>query len=118
MAVKEKPHYKVSAKSLADWLETQPDKWWSVDGDPLLTSTVDFPCPSDELAPVIRRVGTDLLIQDQNANSAAHGQGIAPNELDKLADTSNRKRRKIFRLCWVGSDVDWLLLEDEAMAAT
>jgi hypothetical protein len=118
MAVKEKPHYTLSAENLADWLEAQPDKWWSVDGDPLLTSVVDFPCPSDELAPVIRRVGTNLLIQDKNSESSAHGEVIAKEKLDILADTANRRHRRIFHLSWANSDLDWLLLEDEAMKAS
>jgi hypothetical protein len=116
MAVKEKPYYKLPAATLADWLERQPDKWWSVDGDPRLTSLVDFPCPSDELAPMIRRVGADLLVQDKDPASSAQGQVIAMDDLDKLADTNKRSQRKIFRLSWQDSDVDWLLLEDEAMA--
>jgi hypothetical protein len=118
MSVRQKPHYTLSATTLAEWLESQPDKWWSVDGDPLLTSTVDFPCPSDELASEIRRVGKNLLLQDKNPGSQAHGEEIAGAQLDQLADTSGRRRRKIFRLSWADSDVDWLLLEDEAMVAT
>jgi hypothetical protein len=118
MPVKDQPHYTLPAKTLAEWLETQPDGWWSVDGDPLLTSVVDFPCPSDELAPMIRRLGVDLLVQDKNPASDAHGQVIAKDDVDKLADTSSRRHRKIFRLSWADSDVDWLLLEDEALAAT
>lgn len=97
---------------------SQPDKWWSVDGDPLLTSLVDFPCPSDELASALIRIGGILLLQDKNPASQAHGEAIASDKLGDMADTSSRKRRKIFRLSWVNSDVDWLLLEDEAMVAT
>ena len=118
MKMQEKPHYTVTAQTLADWLESQPEKWWSVDGDPLLTSTVDFPCPSDELAPEIRRVGKNLLLQDKDPASQAHGELIPGNQLDSLADTSIRSRRRIFRLSWADSDVGWLLLEDEAMVAT
>ena len=118
MSMKEKPHYTLSAGALAEWLDSQPNKWWSVDGDPLLTSIVDFPCPSDELAPTIRRVGTNLLLQDKNPTSQAHGEEIAGDKLDELADISNRKHRKILRLSWADADVDWLLLEDEAMVAT
>ena len=118
MSIKEKPHYTLTAKALADWLDSQPDKWWSVDGDPTLTSVVDFPCPSDELTPVIRRVGTNLLLQDNSPTSRAHGEQIAGDKLDELADIPNKKHRKILRLSWADSDVEWLLLEDEAMVAT
>ncbi len=33
MSVREKPHYTLSAAALAEWIEKQPDQWWSVDGD-------------------------------------------------------------------------------------
>lgn len=81
MSVREKPHYTVPAATLAAWIESQPEQWWTVDGDPRLTSTVDFPCPSDELAPAIRQIGKDLLLHDKNAASTAHGQVIDAGKL-------------------------------------
>ncbi len=117
MDFKKSPHYILPARTLAEWIESQPEKWWSVDGDPLLTSLVDFPCPGDELAPVIRQVGKDLVLQDKNPVSRADGEVIAGDRLDELSDTSNRKHHKILRLSWKGSDVDWLLIEDEAWVA-
>ena len=74
MSLKDKPHYTLPATILASWIEKQPDRWWSVDGDPRLTAVVDFPCPSDELAPAIRRIGKDLLLYDKTAASKAHGE--------------------------------------------
>ncbi len=115
MSVKEKPHYTLPAAMLAGWIESQPEKWWSVDGDPLLTSIVDFPCPGDELAPAIRKVGKDLLLHDKNPASKAHGEPIAGDKLDEISDTGNRRRQKTLLLSWVGSDIDWLLIEDEAL---
>jgi hypothetical protein len=117
MSLKSKPHYTLPAAALAQWIESQPDRWWSVDGDPLLTSVVDFPCPGDELAPAIRRVGKDLLVWDKNPTSRARGERIGADRLAELADTSTRRHRMIFRLSWSDSDVEWLLLEDEAMVA-
>lgn len=117
MGMKSKPHYTLPAAALAEWIGNQPDRWWSVDGDPLLTSVVDFPCPGDELAPAIRRVGKDLLVWDKKPASQAHGERIGADQLDELADTSPRKHRLIFRLSWSDSDEEWLLLEDEAMVA-
>ncbi len=73
MSVKDQPHYKLAANVLADWLDAQPEKWWSVDGDPLLMSIVDFPCPSDELAAAIRHEGKGLLLQDKNLTPNLHG---------------------------------------------
>jgi hypothetical protein len=115
MSVKEKPHYTLAAATLAGWVEGQPEKWWSVDGDPRLTSILDFPCPSDELAPAIRRVGKNLLLHDKNPASTAHGESVAADKLDDLSDTGNRRRKKTLLLSWADSDIDWLLIEDEAM---
>jgi len=117
MGVKDKPHYTLRAATLAKWIESQPDKWWFVDGDPLLTSILDFPCPSDELAPAIRKIGKDLLLQDKHVDSSAHGEVVEGDQLDELSDTNNKRRQKTFRLSWMDSDEDWLLIEDEAMVA-
>ncbi len=116
--MKDGPYYSVTAATLAEWVEGQPDKWWSVDGDPHLTSVVDFPCPGDELASALRRAGKNLLLRDKNPASRARGEVIAGDRLDGLADTDNRKHRKTFLLSWADSDVEWLLLEDEAMVGT
>ena len=114
MAVKEMPYYRVRAAALADWLEHQPDSWWVVDGDPLLTSRIDFPCPSDELAPAIRSIGRDLLVRDKAAASNAHGQFVEIDRLDELVDVRNRHHEKTLRLSWIDSGIDWLLMEDKA----
>lgn len=115
MSVKERPHYTVPAKVLAQWIEDQPDRWWFVDGDPLLTSVLDFPCPSDELAPAIRKIGKAILLQDMNAVSSARGEEIGSENLDEFADTNNRQRQRTWLLSWQGSDIDWLLIEDQAL---
>jgi hypothetical protein len=117
MPLKERPYYTIPAVALAEWIDNQPDKWWSVDGDPLLSSMVDFPCPSDELAPVIRRVGKDLLLRDMNTTSQAHGEAIGKDNLDELCVRSPRRGQKILCLSWADSGIDWLLLEDEAMVS-
>jgi hypothetical protein len=115
MSLKDKPHFTLPAAALADWIESQPDQWWSVDGDPWLMSVVDFPCPSDELAPAIRKVGKDLLLYDKTPGSRAHGEVVPVDRLDELADTSNWQHRKTFLLSWADSDIEWLLVEDEAL---
>ena len=115
MTLKDKPHYTLSASALADWIEGLPDMWWSVDGDPRLMSVLDFPCPSDELAPAVRHVGKDMLIYDRNHGSTAHGEKIDADRLASLADTSQRKGRMAFLLSWGDSDEGWLLLEDESL---
>ena len=118
MSVREKPHYILPAATLAAWIESQPDRWWLVDGDPLLTSVLDFPCPNDELAPMLRKIGKNLLLQDKNPVSEAHGEIIEGNRLDRLdelSDTSNRRHQKTLLLSWFDSEIDWLLIEDEAL---
>jgi hypothetical protein len=117
MSIRARPHYTLPANTLAEWIEGQPDKWWSVDGDPYLASTLDFPCPSDELAPAIRKVGKAMVLQDKDASSSAKGEEVAGDKLDELADIANRRHRKILRLAWIDCDVDWLLIEDEALVA-
>jgi hypothetical protein len=115
MSVQQKPHYTVSAATLADWLESQPDKWWSVDGDSRLASELDFPCPTDEIAPVIRRIGKDLLLQDRNGTPQAHGERVDRAKLDEVSKIYNRRQQRILPLSWADSDEDWLLLEDDPM---
>jgi hypothetical protein len=117
MSLKAKPHYTLPAAALTDWIDSQPDKWWSVDGDPQMMEVVDFPCPSDELSPAIRDVGKDLLVFDRTPGSHARGEKIGAERLTELADTSNRKHRMIFLMSWIDSDEEWLLIEDEALVA-
>ena len=110
------PYFKIGADELATWLDTQPQTWWTVDGDPLLTSRVDFPCPSEELSDELRRVSKSLRIFDPRQDSKAHGEGIPPKQLDQLADTDNNVNAKTFLLCWDGEDIQWLLAEDPVAA--
>lgn len=116
MAVMQRPYYTLSANALAEWIESQPQMWWVVDGDPLLTSQVDFPCPSDELAPAIREIGKKLFVQDKDLQSRATGEEVGSKQLDSLADISNRHRQKALSLSWSDSDIEWLLIEDKASA--
>ena len=115
MSTREKPHYTLIAENLAEWIESQPEAWWLVDGDPELNSTVDFPCPSDELAPEIRKFGRKILVKDWNPQSQARGEEIAGDKLNHLYATTPRSHRKLFQMCWEGSDIDWLLIEDEPL---
>lgn len=110
------PYFTIEAEELAKWLDTQPDAWWTVDGDPLLTSRVDFPCPSEELAAELRRVGKSLRVFDPRQDSKARGESIARTNLDDLADTDNNLKAKTFLFCWYGEDIQWLLAEDPEAA--
>ena len=115
MSLREKPHYTLPAATLAGWIESQPDQWWSVDGDPRLMGIVDLPCPSDELAPAVRKMGKDLLVYDKTPGSTAHGEVIGADRLDALADVTNRRRWRTYLLSWGDSDEEWLLIEDEPL---
>jgi hypothetical protein len=47
MSLRDEPHYTIASSELASWLEMQgTDRWWSVDGDPLLTGRLSLPCPA------------------------------------------------------------------------
>src|SRR5690349_18756618 len=53
--IAQQPHYRVDSAVLADWLKQRaPSTWWTVDGDPVLTEAMNFPCPSDDLAEHLR----------------------------------------------------------------
>ncbi len=117
MSLKSMPHYTLPAAALADWIDSQPDKWWAVDGDPYLMSVVDFPCPGDELAPAIRGVGKDLLVWDRAPGSQARGERIGADRLAGLVDFTKRTHQMIMLLSWSDSDEEWVLREDEALVA-
>ncbi len=117
------PHFELPSTELAAWVERQGmDRWWNVDGDPLLTGLVSFPCPGDELAVELRRLNRPLLVQAESAD--AKGELIDSTRLDGLVSwlrdaipaygvgappgTGDR----LFYLCWKGSPAEWLLIED------
>ena len=127
MRLKKKPHYKLHCRELARWLEQQGDDcWWSVDGDPLLMGRVSFPCPSGELADVLKRYDKQLLVQDKSAR--AQGQVITFEQLGALASRAGRYRDRTFTFEWeqhpkylsasLGGGIagEWYLIEDHETA--
>lgn len=106
------PYYTIKAENLANWLDDQPDSWWIVDGDPVLTSHVDFPCPSEELSAELRRVNKPLRMFDPREGSKAQGEAVPIEQLDDMADTDNNSQARTYLLCWDGDDIQWLLAED------
>ena len=121
------PHYEVHSTELAAWLiQEGEDRWWYVDGDPLLTGRVFFPCPGDELAADLRALNRPLLVQAQTPE--ATGQQIGRDQIGSLTllfhgniltsptrDTPG-SRDRFLSLCWKGSPVEWLLIEDNQTA--
>ena len=108
----ELPYYTIKAETLALWLDGQPELWWNVDGDPLLTSHVDFSCPSEELSAELRRIGKPLRLFDPREAPEARGEAVPVDELNDLADTHNNSKARTFLLSWEGDDIQWLLSED------
>src|SRR5262245_46068768 len=79
------PHYEVPSVELAAWLEGQgKHRWWNVDGDPLLTGRLTFPCPAARLAAELKKINRPLLVQARKGDAGARGQTI---DTAKLGDT-------------------------------
>lgn len=121
------PHFELPSTELAKWVEAQGlDCWWNVDGDPLLTSLVSFPCPGDELVAELRRLNRPLLVQVDSAD--ARGERIDAKQLNAFVSwlrdampayglgVPPRTGDRLFYLCWKGSPVGWLLIEDTVTA--
>ena len=108
--------YVISSEELARWLDNQPETWWLVDGDPLLTSKIGFPCPSDELADELRQIGKNIIIYTDKAIGVKDGGQIDSRVLPRLADTENRYHERNFLARWQSSDIEWLLSEDKSAA--
>lgn len=125
------PHYELPSAELAAWLEQQgPDRWWSVDGDSLLTGRMTFPCPARSLAAELRKIGRHLLVQAKRDDGEASGQVITRDRIDALTDKfadnmhsigdgelPSGSEDRILYLCWKGSIEEWLLSEDSETAA-
>jgi hypothetical protein len=109
------PHYEVPSSELAAWLEQQgEDRWWNVDGDPLLTGRLTFPCPADELAAELRQINRPLLVQAKKDDAGAKGQPVHRDKLNELVEHFGRDR--LLYLCWKEAPYgwlrEWLLVED------
>jgi len=118
------PHYELPSIELAKWVEAQGlDCWWNVDGDPLLTGLVSFPCPGDELVTELRRLNRPLLVQVDKAD--ARGEPIDAGRIDGVvsrlreaftlrpgAPEPRWANDRFLYLCWKGSPVEWMLVED------
>lgn len=124
MSINSEPHFELPSAELAAWIEAQGSTvWWNIDGDPLLTELVAFPCPGDEFADTLRRLNRPLLIQDPKKRPEADGRVIGAAELDSVADRLGNNVQyagekpiwaddRIFYCCWKESDGEWLLAED------
>jgi len=125
MNMQSEPHFEVPSAELAAWIDMQgTGVWWNIDGDPLLTDRLTFPCPGDELADALRQLNRPLLVQDPKKRQDANGRSITAAELDSVADVLGNNVQykgekplwaddRIFYCCWKGSNDEWLLAEDK-----
>jgi hypothetical protein len=125
MGLRDRPHYRIAAPELAKWLEgLGTDRWWNVDGDPLLTGRLSFPCPADELAAELRRINRTLLVEDRRDAASGRGEQVDARELDGLATrlgdnvqgsgkSAPWANDRLLFLCWEDRGDEWLLVEDE-----
>ncbi len=101
-----------------------------MDGDPLLTGRVTFPCPVDELAAELRKINRPLLVQAKRDDSRATGQPVGADKLNevvsRLAENVHSLGEdqmpswggdRLLYLCWKGTPYEWLLTEDSETAA-
>ncbi len=121
-------HYELLSLELAKWLEREgANSWWNVDGDPLLTGRMTFPCPADELATELRKINRPLLVQAPKGDTEASGQLIDASKISPLVTrfAGNLQSAgplpewandRFFYLCWKGSPHEWLLAEDSVTA--
>lgn len=108
-----KHEFVISSQELARWLDSQPDSWWLVSQDDLLISRVNFPCPSEDLAEVLRDISKNIVIYTDKTIGIEDGRQIDSDVLPLLAETENRYRNRDFLAGWQGSDKRWLLTEDK-----
>ncbi|HEY8749766.1 MAG TPA: hypothetical protein VIM11_17415 [Tepidisphaeraceae bacterium] len=111
--IKDIPFAVIEPLEVARWLDAQPDTWWSVDGDPMLTAEIDFPCPAQELSSALRNhAGKRLLVLAPG--SEHYGEPIVREQLDGLSQRGRRHNERGFLLRWMDQDEPWLLTEDTA----
>ena len=112
METKQRLYLKVDAEELARWLCRDPDAYWTVDGDPVLAGMLSFPCPGDELADALRKIGNSLLVLDREASLQEQAEPIASSDLNVLVEEKELDSR-VLQFRWNDSDIEWLLIEDE-----
>lgn len=124
MTTLQRVSYSISANDLATWIEQLGvERWWTVDGDPLLTGRISFPCSGDELAEEIRAVNLPLVVFEET-NEAKAACPVDATNLDQLARpawgigsfaeefAAHRARARMLVLAWQRSaHLEWLLVE-------
>jgi hypothetical protein len=113
MRIAERPHFTIAPYNLAAWIADQGENvWWTVDGDPLLMSRLDFPCPPEEIAAELQRHTTRLLVADPQRR--AGGEELTPEEFGHVTEMFRERGDPLF-LSWETGEVDWLLAQDKPL---
>lgn len=128
--IRTRPHYELPSRELAAWVDEQGEKqWWMVDGDPLLTGRIPFPCPAAHLSRELRELNRPLLVEAKKEDGEAKGQIIGKEKIDELigyfADNFSSspdggeewRNDRLLYMCWKGRTDEWLLIEDSETAA-
>lgn len=102
----------VAVRVLADWLDREPDLYWTVDGDRKLATKIGSPCPGDELAGVLRTIDQALWVFDRRQPSSAKQKSVDVSQLDELVETEELHTR-VLQFHWEDSPDEWILIEDE-----
>jgi hypothetical protein len=103
----------IPSREVARWLDSQPDTWWSAGLDDLLISRLNFPCPNDEVAEVLREIDKNLIVYTDKSIGIEDGQQIDSQVFPLLADTQNRYHNRYFLASWQGSNKKWLFRENK-----
>ncbi len=105
-----RPQYRLTNAEVVFWLFERGDRLWRVDGDPVLGSVLNIPCPTDELVHQIVKVGRDMLIiEPPNFVEAS------PFSIDQLVDNEGEMGGPTLAIVWDGmkNNQYWLLIEEE-----
>lgn len=121
MGIEDNPRYGFEAEEVAEWLDRRGKRWkeqhdedlyWTVDGDPRLGSVLFVPCPTDELAEQVRKIGERLRVVDPRGPTRPAGGGANRPTLDQLLE-EDELGVPVLALAWNDSDNIFLLIEDE-----
>ena len=105
----------IPSATLADWLDQEtPNRWWAVDGDPILTGEVSFPCPTDELTAELRRINGTLEVKHHLNGTIPAGWVLDAAHFFSQGNMSEPEEERIFEMRWLKprETNPWLLIED------
>ena len=105
----------ISSATLADWLDQRArDRWWAVDGDPILTGEVSFPCPTEELTAELRHIDGTLEVKHHLNGTIPAAWVLDADHLFTQGNMSDPEYERVFEMRWLKPRTTqyWLLIED------